>query len=158
MTCTIRLKKTIIVTANRIIGYIGDSKNLLALEPLAILLEHPDESVRSNSALALGKIGSKTAIQPLAKALNDPSEKVKISIVTALGMFGDKSVIRTLENIPLSPEEPRLTNAVRNAVYKLDHTHSLDMISRETAPERQGGNRRGYPDTDELSSGRGSDH
>ncbi len=128
------IEKDDIATAGRIIGYIGDSKNLLALEPLAILLDHHDETVRSSSALAMGKIGDKTAIQPLIKALNDPSEKVKISIVTALGMFGDKSVIRALENIPLSPEEPKLTNAVRNVVYKIDHTHSLDTLGSETVP------------------------
>ncbi len=129
------VEKDDIVASDRIIGYVGDSKNLLALEPLAILLGHQDDSIRSSSALALGKIGDNVSIQPLTKALNDPSEKVKISIVTALGMFGDKSVIRVLESIPLSPEEPKLTNAVRNVVYKLDHTNSLDKISRETATE-----------------------
>lgn len=114
--------------ASRIIGFMADSKNLRAVGPLTVLLEYPDEVIQARSALALGRIGDKEAIQPLVTALSKTSDKVKISIVTALGTFGDKSVIRPIESILLTPDEPRLTNAVRKTVYMLNHPDSIEKV------------------------------
>jgi TM2 domain-containing membrane protein YozV len=125
-----------IAAANRIIEAIGDSKNTLAIEPLAILLEYWDESIQGSAALALGKIGDKAAIRPLVNALKGTSDKVKISIVTALGMFGDKSVIRAIESIPLTPDEPKLINTVRSTVYKLNHPEGAEKTFQPPDPTR----------------------
>ncbi|BAI61467.1 hypothetical protein MCP_1395 [Methanocella paludicola SANAE] len=121
--------------ALQIIEAMGDNKNMLAMEPLSVLLEYPDESIQAGSAMALGKIGDKAAIQPLLNALKRSSDKVNVSVVTALGMFGDKSVIGPIESIPLTPDEPRLINAVRSTVYKLNHPEGPDA----SAPEPEEG-------------------
>lgn len=123
-----------ITASNSIIEAMGDSKNTLAIEPLAILLEYWDESIQSSSALALGKIGDKAAIRPLVNALKGTSDKVKIDIVTALGMFGDKSVIRAIESIPLTPDEPKLINTVRSTVYKLNHPEGAEKTFQPPDP------------------------
>lgn len=115
-----------ISTALRIIETMGDHQNTMAVEPLTVLLEYPDETIQAGSAMALGKIGDKAAVQPLLNALKRSSDKVNISIVTALGMFGDISVIGPIESIPLTPDEPRLINAVRSTVYKLKHPEGPD--------------------------------
>jgi TM2 domain-containing membrane protein YozV len=120
-----------ISTALRIIEGMGDDQNSLAVEPLTVLLEYPDESIQAGAATALGKIGDKSAVQPLLNALKRSSDKVNISVVTALGMFGDKSVIGPIESIPLTPDEPRLINAVRSTVYKLKHPEGPDTSVAE---------------------------
>ncbi len=124
-----------IPAALQIIEAMGDHQNTLAVEPLTVLLEYPDESIQASSAMALGKIGDNAAIQPLVSALKRSSDKVNVSVVTALGMFGDKSVIGPIESIQLTPDEPRLINAVRSTVYKLKHPEGPDA----SAPEPEEG-------------------
>lgn len=115
-----------IAAAVRIIDDMGDNKNTMAIEPLTVLLEYPDEAIQASSAVALGKIGDMSSITPLVSALSRSSDKVKISIVTSLGMFGDISVIKAIEAIPLTPDEPKLINVVRSTVYKLNHPEGTE--------------------------------
>jgi HEAT repeat protein len=112
--------------AIKVIGFMGDSKNLRAVGPLTVLLEYPDQAIQAHSAIALGQIGDKEAIPHLVEALGKTTDKVKVSIVTALGMFGDNSVIKPIESILLTPDEPKLINAVRSTVYKLNHPDSKE--------------------------------
>jgi HEAT repeat protein len=114
--------------AVKVIGFMADSKNIPAVGPLTALLEYPDDVVRAQSAMALGRIGDKEAIESLVSALSTSTDRVKVSIVIALGMFGDKSVIKPIESILLTPDEPRLINAVRSTVYKLNHPESLEKL------------------------------
>ena len=114
--------------ALKVIGFMGDSKNRRAVGPLTVLLEYPDQAIQAQSAITLGRIGDKEAIQPLVDALVKTTDRVKVSIVTALGMFGDKSVIKPIERILLTPDEPKLINAVRSTVYKLNHPESIEKV------------------------------
>jgi len=117
--------------ALQIIEAMGSHQNPQAVEPLTVLLEYPDEPIQASSAMALGRIGDRAAIQPLVNALKRSSDKVNVSVVTALGMFGDPGVIGPIESIPLTPDEPRLINAVRSTVYKLKHPEGPDTSAHE---------------------------
>ncbi len=118
------LEKEDIESAVSIINHIGDHKNLLALEPLVILLEYHDVAIRGNAALALGKIGDSAAVEPLILLLKDESDLVKESAATALGELGDERALKPLENMDISVINPKLTNAVRNAIYHLNNKKS----------------------------------
>lgn len=86
-----------IAAGNKIIEAMGESKNYLAVEPLTILLEYPEESIRGNCALALGKIGDKAATRPLIKALNDPSGEIQKKAAKALDDLWSSEEVNPLE-------------------------------------------------------------
>ncbi len=64
-----------------------------SVEPLIVLLGHPDEDVRWKAAIALGEIGDVRAIDPLIGLLSDPDRYVKGRVAVALGMIGQPAVV-----------------------------------------------------------------
>jgi HEAT repeats len=127
------LEKKDIIAANGIIRAMAINDNKLAVEPLTVLLEYQDETIQVSSAMALGKLGDSLAVQPLLKAAADPSEKVSLSAVAALGMIGDKSALTALESIVLSPEQPHMMNAVRSAIFKINHPGDTHQVAADGA-------------------------
>ncbi|MEI7433364.1 MAG: HEAT repeat domain-containing protein [Methanomicrobiales archaeon] len=63
-----------------------------SVEPLIVLLHHPDEDVRWKAAIALGEIGDARAIDPLIGLLCDQDRYVKGRVAIALGMIGQSAV------------------------------------------------------------------
>jgi|WetSurMetagenome_2_1015567.scaffolds.fasta_scaffold02232_5 HEAT repeat protein len=63
-----------------------------SVEPLILLLGHPDEDVRWKAAIALGEIGDVRAIDPLIGLLRDEDRYVKGRVAVALGMIGQPAV------------------------------------------------------------------
>jgi HEAT repeat protein len=63
-----------------------------SVEPLIVLLDHPDEDVRWKAAIALGEIGDVRAIDPLMGLLCDQDRYVKGRVAIALGMIGQPAV------------------------------------------------------------------
>jgi len=63
-----------------------------SVEPLIVLLRHPDEDVRWKAAIALGEIGDVRAIDPLIGLLCDEDRYVKGRVALALGMIGQPAV------------------------------------------------------------------
>ena len=63
-----------------------------SVEPLIVLLHHPDEDVRWKAAIALGEIGDVRAIGPLIGLLCDQDHYVKGRAAVALGMIGQPAV------------------------------------------------------------------
>ncbi len=63
-----------------------------SVEPLIVLLGHPDEDVRWKSAIALGEIRDVRAIDPLIGLLRDQDRYVKGRVAVALGMIGQPAV------------------------------------------------------------------
>ncbi|MCU0630618.1 MAG: HEAT repeat domain-containing protein [Methanoregulaceae archaeon] len=63
-----------------------------SVEPLIVLLGHPDEDVRWKAAIALGEIGEVRAIDPLIGLLRDEDRYVKGRVAVALGMIGQPAV------------------------------------------------------------------
>jgi HEAT repeat protein len=59
-------------------------------------LNHPEPSVRSGSALALGWEGNWAAVESLVAHLSDPDEEVQASVVAALSSVGDERVFNIL--------------------------------------------------------------
>ncbi len=79
------------------LGYFGGRE---AVDPLASLLSHPDETVRAVAARALARIGTEEAAEALANTLNDPSELTRLRMAENLERIGTLSVaplIKTLE-------------------------------------------------------------
>lgn len=63
-----------------------------SVEPLIVLLGHPDGDVRWKAAIALGEIGDVRAIDPLIGLLRDQDRYVKGRVAVALGMIGPPAV------------------------------------------------------------------
>lgn len=63
-----------------------------SVEPLILLLGHPDADVRWKAAIALGEIGDVSAIDPLIGLLRDEDRYVKGRAAVALGMIGQPAV------------------------------------------------------------------
>lgn len=104
--------------AEQLIDAIGNSKNVLALEPLCILLEYPDEVIRLSSVIALGKIGQKSTIDPLVKASNDQSVRVRENVAIALGRIGDSKAKYALQR--LTSDVPQVRNAAIRAIQQIE--------------------------------------
>jgi HEAT repeat protein len=65
-------------------------KDTAAVIPLLAHMDHPEYSVRSQVATALGKTGDRRALNELIKALNaDPDSDVRKSCAVALGGIGE---------------------------------------------------------------------
>ncbi len=58
------LDKNDILRSINIIDSIAHNKNVLAIDPLTVLLEYPDELVRSHAAQALDKLKDATSVDP----------------------------------------------------------------------------------------------
>jgi hypothetical protein len=122
-----------------IIRSMGENTNTLALEPLIILLEYDDDSIRSSVAMALGKIGDKAAVEPLIKALKDASVLVQSSAVWSLGEIGDEKAIEPLELMDISRETPALMNTVRKSINRIKTRGVIDKklyLKEQASPER----------------------
>ncbi|HUL62852.1 MAG TPA: HEAT repeat domain-containing protein, partial [Methanocella sp.] len=111
------LTKNDIAGGLELLRQIGDSRNTLALQPLLILLEFPDEQVRRCAAVALGKIGDASAVQPLIKALKDSAAAVQEDAAYALGAIGDERATGPLNNVP--PDDPRVKKAAEYALVQI---------------------------------------
>ena len=129
------LEKGDLAAANGIIGVMVDSGNKMATDALTVLLEYQDITIQSSSAMALGRLGDSSVVKPLLNATADPSETVRVSAVTALGMIGDKSALLVLESIPLTPDEPHMTNAIRGAIFRINHPGETPKVTADTVKE-----------------------
>jgi HEAT repeat protein len=63
-----------------------------SVDPLIVLLHHPDEDVRWKAAIALGEIRDVRAIDPLIELMSDQDRYVKGRVAIALGMIGQPAV------------------------------------------------------------------
>lgn len=109
-----------------LIGAIGDAKNTAAVEPLVILLEFPDERVRYQAVVALGKLDMLRSVQTLIKALGDPSPAVREGAVIALGNIGDPRAAGPLENLSL--DTPGLAKAVEESLLQIESKNRKDAL------------------------------
>jgi HEAT repeat protein len=67
------------------------------LDPFISGLKDADESVRRNSAWALGESGETQAVNALIESLNDEDSSVRSTAANSLGKIGDIIAVRPLE-------------------------------------------------------------
>lgn len=63
-----------------------------AVDPLVVLLAHPNSHVRHNAVHTLGKIGNARTIEALMPLLNDPEGDVRLKTVYVMGQLKAVSV------------------------------------------------------------------
>ena len=83
----------------------------VALPALLEGLQHPNESVRAESAFVLGRIGSTKAVKSLIEALNDKSVRVREKSAYALGELADARAVKALIKSLTDPEAVVRANA-----------------------------------------------
>lgn len=64
-----------------------------AVAPLCAALKHSNELVRQNAALALGQFGGARAVEPLCAALNDTDARVRLWAAQALERLADSRAV-----------------------------------------------------------------
>jgi HEAT repeat protein len=105
------------------IAWISSMKNASAAVPSLIrLLNDQEDSVRSNAAWGIGKMGedAKDAVPFLLDALNDRCCDVRLFAATALGEIGDPSAIGPLGTLARVDKDWTLRRAVKDALRKLN--------------------------------------
>jgi HEAT repeat protein len=75
---------------------LSDDPEALKTELIEQLNRHPEASVRSNCALALGWRGNRSAVTELLHHLQDPDRDVQTAVVTALSSMGDARIFDRL--------------------------------------------------------------
>ncbi len=96
---------------------LGDTGDERAVEQLLTALKSDDESVRSASAEALGKIGG-PAVEPLIASLKHVFWDVRAAAAMALGSTGDERAVDPLVRALKDPELPVRTE-VKQALERL---------------------------------------
>jgi len=94
-----------IKNAIKILGYLEDSQ---AISIISQSLNHQDENIRKEAAIALGKIGDKASLDVLIAALSDNKEDVRLEVAIALGEIGDLGAIEPLTKT-IDSEESEFT-------------------------------------------------
>ena len=93
----LRQTNNVLPATRRIVMYLlaryGDQSVVLALKRG---LTDPDQLVRAEAALSLGKLKAQAGLTDLPPLLNDPDEHVRGSAAYSLGLIGDKSAMGAL--------------------------------------------------------------
>ena len=104
---------------------IGGQSDVLVVEDVLARLDDPDEDVRREAALALGRIGSAEAVDALLERLTDPESDIKTAAAAALGMIKDPRALGPLmEALGNSDREIR-----RAAALALGESRARDAVS-----------------------------
>ncbi len=82
-----------------------------AVGPLLSVVNHQNPVVRTNAALALGRIGAQEAVDKLVGMLQDPEESVRGTAAEALGSIGDFRAIGPLLVLLRSDDEANVRGA-----------------------------------------------
>jgi HEAT repeat protein len=87
----------VLPATRRVVMYLlaryGDKSVVPALKQA---LTDPDQLVRAEAALSLGKLKARDALANLLPLLADPDEHIRGSVAHAVGLIGDKSAIEAL--------------------------------------------------------------
>ncbi|MHC4234144.1 MAG: HEAT repeat domain-containing protein [Planctomycetota bacterium] len=102
------------------------------------LRTHPDQTVRRNAALALGRLGEPGAAPLLAKAVNSKDEGLHAQALESLALLGNEAALQQLTfvaNSGVGPQEVFALNALAltrserfqdTFAYKLEHGDYLE--------------------------------
>ena len=90
------------------LGYFGGPS---AVPDLALLLSHPDETVRAVAARALARIGTPEAAGALAETLNDPSELTRLRMAENLERIGPLAIGPLIETLQHGNPQARILAA-----------------------------------------------
>jgi HEAT repeat protein len=109
-----------------VVRNVADLVGELGLVPaLTKQLDHADERVRRQVALALAKIGTRSAAEPLRRALKDPSVDVRRQ--AALGVGGRKASALAMPLV-VALEEEKDPEVVRELIFALGRIGSPDAV------------------------------
>lgn len=98
------------------------------VDSLLVALKINDSTVRSMTALALGRVGDERALEPLTAALRERFSDVKIAAATALGQIGDPRAVQPLVNTMLDHNAMNVRNVFKAAQSALEKIGNLDMV------------------------------
>ncbi|MBL7215277.1 MAG: flagellar basal body P-ring protein FlgI [Phycisphaerae bacterium] len=98
-----------------------------ALDSLALLLEHPDESVRFHAARCMLNIGDNRAIKPLREMLLDPTSLFRLRTVEVIGRNATRTDARAILTLTLSDVDIQ----IRLAAYEMLLRMNSSAISRK---------------------------
>jgi HEAT repeat protein len=98
------------------------------VETLLVALKINDITVKSKTALALGRIGDKRAIEPLMDALGERYSDVKIAASTALGQIGDPIAVQALVKTMLEHNAMNVRNVFNAAQGAVEKIGNQDMV------------------------------
>jgi HEAT repeat protein len=94
---------------------LGRINNVRAVGPLIAALER-NPGIRSEIAMALGKIGDPRASDPLMALLLDESARTRASVSHALGMIGDVRAVPPLVAVLASDDMPAVSEAAAESL------------------------------------------
>ncbi len=104
------------------------SKDVAAVPSLLDAVQGEYFTVRSRSALALGKIGDAKAVQPLLKLLKDPEDEVRTAACLALGLFRNSSTFDDVANVLLDDPKIEVRQAAARALGNTQHPAALPYL------------------------------
>ncbi len=104
------------------------SKDHAAIPALLDAVRGEYFTVRSRSALALGKIGDAKAIQPLLNLLKDPEDEVRIAACLALCLFRNPSTFDDITNVLLDDPKIEVRQAAARALGNTQHPAALPYL------------------------------
>jgi HEAT repeat protein len=99
-----------------------------AMGQLISMLQHGSRREKVISCRALGWIGAGPAIPIIRDALNDRDWKVRMSAAKALGSLHAVSCRREVEFLVMIDRNPRVRQAARQALYRIDHGASREQL------------------------------
>lgn len=112
----------------RVVDIFAINKDKAVIPVLLEALKGEYYTVRSRSALALGKIGDRGVIPLLFKALKDPEEEVRISACLALGMFRDPSTFDEITEVLLDDPQIKVRQAAAKALGDTQHPAAIPFL------------------------------
>ncbi len=96
---------------------LGEMRDTTAVGPLVNLANRPEQNLRSEAVLSLGKISSPSGVPVIVRALADTSALVRKSAVTALGELRALPELNTIRGM-LMDRSPSVRAAVVQALYQ----------------------------------------
>jgi HEAT repeat protein len=116
--------KNVVVSAVEALGKIGSKEAL----PTLYQIFDDDDSIRLESAEAIGLIGESESALFLQERIQDDNYLVTYAIIDALGNIGDARslpvLIQTLDQVPATMEEP-----VCRAILKIGQRNNMNVLT-----------------------------
>ena len=100
-----------------------------AVGPLCRTLKDPNKNLRTNAALALGRIGEARALKPLLDMLSDSDPDVRSAAAEALGRLGDARALAALLKLLGSENEMDVRGAAVG-LGALGHARAVESLTK----------------------------
>lgn len=108
----------------KLLGKIGDKR---AVDPLLVLLDNENETLRLLAIRSLQKIGDQKALDPIIKSLEDDYWGCRNDAAQALGDFGDNRAVIPLIKA-MDDNEWLVRKDAAEALGKIGDSHATDVL------------------------------